>query len=324
MPDFALKQVSRSAASHAFAQMAGQKSQRPKGKFILISAPAKINLYLGVQTQKDERGYHKVDSVMSCIDLADVLAVAPADHLSVNMVPVTDVPEEENSAYKAAVAMGKAFGREPNFAILIDKHIPERAGLGGPSTDAAATILGICTWWGINANNPKVDEVARSVGADVPFFLYGPPAWCTGAGDNVQEIFRPLTGTPVALVKPASGGVSTVEAYRRFDEAPADLPPLEPMLVALRKHDEQAIFDAVANNLASAACELNADMAEILTWMQKQPEVRACTVAGSGATVFAICTTQMAAERIAHDAATHGWWSHAAKMEKSGPFIAAG
>lgn len=324
MPDFALKHAARGAASHAFAQMAGQRAQRPKGKFILISAPAKINLYLGIHDQKDERGYHRVDSVMSCINLSDVIAVAPSDHLSVNMVPASDVAAEDNSAYKAAVAMGEAFGRDPRFAILIDKHIPERAGLGGPSTDAAATILGICTWWGINANDPKVDEVARSIGADVPFFLYGPPAWCIGAGDTVHEIFRPLTGTPVALVKPRESGVSTVEAYARFDADPVDLPPLEPMLDALRKHDEQAIFAAVANNLAPAACSLNQEMAGILAWMREQPDVRACTVAGSGATVFAICTTQMAAERIAHDAEAQGWWSYAAKMEKSGPFIAAG
>ncbi len=99
-------------------------------------------------------------------------------------------PQESNTAYKAAVAMGEAFGREPSFAILIDKHIPVRAGLGGPSTDAAATFIG----------------------ADVPFFLYGPPAHLDGRGDTMRELFRPLTGTPVALVKPMTGGVSRAHA----------------------------------------------------------------------------------------------------------------
>ena len=293
-------------------------------RFLLISAPAKINLYLGVHDEKDARGYHRVDSVMTTIDLSDVVAVAPADCLSVNTVPAADFPMEQNSAYRAARAMGEAFGREPNFAILIDKHIPLQAGLGGPSTDAAATILGICHFWGLDAADPRIDAVARSVGADVPFFLYGPPAWCDGAGDTVRELFRPLTGTPVALVKPASGGVSTAEAYRRFDDDPAPLPALEPLLDALRAHDETKIFAHVANNLTPSSSALNSEMAEILSWMRAQPEVRAVDVCGSGACVFAICTTQMAANAIVAAAAERGWWSHAAKMEKSGPFVAAG
>lgn len=299
-------------------------AHREPGRFLLISAPAKINLYLGVHNEKDERGYHRVDSVMTTLDLADVIAIGPADELSVHTVPPSDFPMDQNSAYRAARAMGEAFGRDANFAILIDKRIPQQAGLGGPSTDAAATILGIATYWGVDAREPRLDEVARSIGADVPFFLYGPPAFCDGAGDRVRELFRPLTGTPVALVRADGPGVSTVEAYRRFDENPPALPPLEPLLDALRLHDETQIFAHVANNLAPASCELNPQMAEALAWIREQPEVRAANVAGSGSTVFAVCTTQMAAEAIALAAQERGWWGYAARMEKSGPFVAAG
>lgn len=297
---------------------------RKPGKFILVSAPAKINLYLGVHPDKDERGYHRVDSVMTTIDLSDVVAIAPAEELSVHTVPAADYPMEQNSAYRAARAMGEAFGRDPRFAILIDKHIPQQAGLGGPSTDAAATILGIVTYWGLDARDPRIDKVARSVGADVPFFLYGPPAFCDGAGDRVRELFRPLTGTPVALVRPQGPGVSTAEAYRRFDEDPRDLPPLEPLLDALRAHDEAAIFSHVANNLAPAGLSLHPGMAEALTWIRAQADVRAADVAGSGSTVFAVCNTQMAAEDIALAARERGWWGAAARMEKSGPYISVG
>mgnify|MGYP005769927803 CR=1 FL=1 len=188
--------------------------------FLLVTAPAKINLYLGVHPEKDGRGYHRVDSVMTAIDLTDTLAIAPAEHLMVRTVPEADFPMEENTAYRAAVAMGEAFDREPAFAILIDKHIPVKSGLGGASSDAAAVIMGICRYWGVDPTDPRIDRVARSVGADVPFFLYGPPAYFSGAGDVMDEIFRPLTGTPVALVKPLSDGVSTREAYERFDAAP--------------------------------------------------------------------------------------------------------
>lgn len=293
--------------------------------FILVTAPAKINLYLGIHAQTDERGYHRVDTVMTTLDLTDTLAIAPADELTVRTVPAADFPMEENTAYKAAVAMGQAFGREPNFTILIDKHIPVRSGLGGPSTDAAATIKGICHLWKLDPSDSRIDAVARSIGADVPFFLYGPPAYFGGAGDEMREIFRPLTGTPVALVKPLDGGVATGEAYARFDVDPQDLPELEPMLAAMRAHDETAIFERVANNLAPAACELLPQIGEILSWMREQPGVRAAEVSGSGATVFAVCDTQMAADAIALAALNeHGWWAQSAKMEKSGPNIVVG
>lgn len=295
-----------------------------RGRFILISAPAKINLYLGVHKQKDERGYHRVDSIMTAVDLADVVAIAPADELTVRTVPEADFPMQDNTAYRAAVAMGEAFGREPNFTILIDKNIPVRAGLGGPSTDAAAVILGLCHYWNLNAADPKIDAVARSIGADVPFFLYGPPALLDGAGDTMREMFRPLTGTPVALVKPTDGGVSARAAYQRFDEDPQDPAPLDELVDALREHDETRIFANVSNNLAPAACSLDPGIDEVLSWIREQPEVRAADVSGSGSCVFAVCTTQMAAEAICHAASERGWWSHAAKMEKSGPYVAAG
>lgn len=295
------------------------------GNFLLITAPAKINLYLGVHNQTDEAGYHRVDSIMTTLDIADTIALAPSDELKVKAVPEADFPQESNTAYKAARAMGEAFGREPNFAILIDKHIPIRAGLGGPSSDAAAVIMGICKYWDIDPRDERIDAVARSIGSDVPFFLYGPPAYLDGRGDGMRELFRPLTGTPVVLVKPMTGGVSTIEAYRRFDERPVEPAPIEPMLQALRDHDERAVFDCVSNNLAPVACELLPEIGEIRAWLRTQADVRAVDVCGSGATVFAVCTTQMAAERIGIAAMNeHGWWAQAAKMEKSGPIIVVG
>lgn len=296
-------------------------------KFLLITAPAKINLYLGVRPGCGRDGYHLVDTVMTTIDLVDTIAIAPADELSVHTVPPADFPMESNTAFRAARAMGEAFGRDAAFTILIDKHIPVRAGLGGPSTDAAATILGICRYWGIEPQDPRIEAVARSIGADVPFFLYGPPAYLTGRGDEVRELFRPLTGTPVALVKPSAvgSGVTAEAAYRAFDAAPAKAAPVGPMLSAMREHDEAAIFANVANSLGPAAIAVSPEVGEVLAWLRAQPGVRAAEVCGSGSMSFAICETQMDAERIARAALTErSWWGQAAKMEKTGPYIAVG
>ena len=289
-----------------------------------VRAYAKVNFTLDVLGNAD--GYHLIDSLVCTIDLYDLVRARRRRDGEVRVtmrgMPYPLPPEKNNACHaaKAFVARFATTGAD----ILIDKHIPVRAGLGGPSSDAAATIFGICRYWNIDPSDPRIESVARSIGADGPFFLYGPPAYLDGAGDTVRELFRPLTGTPVALVKPAAGGVSTPEAYRAFDADPQELPPLEPLLEGLRDHDETKIFAHVANNLASASCSLNPEMAEILAWVRTQPDVRAANICGSGATVFAVCNTQMAANAIAKAALERGWWANAAKMEKSGPYVAAG
>lgn len=293
--------------------------------FVMITAPAKINLYLGVHPERDERGYHRVDSVMTCIDLTDTVAIAPGNELAVKMVPAVDLPQESNTAWKAARAMGEAFGRPANFTIVIDKHIPAGSGLGGASADAAAVIRGISEYWGLDPMDGRIDAVARSVGADVPFFLYGPPAYLDGAGDQMRELFRPLTGTPLALVKPWDDAVSTPEAYRRFDETAPAAGPLEPVLDALRLHSEEALFSNLSNNFEPVIAETLPEVAEIMAWLAEQPDVRAVRMTGSGSCVYAVCNTQMAAEKITLAALNEKkWWAQAAKMLEQGPFVAVG
>ena len=129
---------------------------RKPGKFILISAPAKINLYLGVHAEKDERGYHRVDSVMTTIDLADVVALAPADELSVHTVPAADYPMDQNSAYRAARAMGASDVRIiarhifPNSVASIVVYATMNIG-GAILTESALSFLGM----GVVPPNPS-------------------------------------------------------------------------------------------------------------------------------------------------------------------------
>ncbi len=288
---------------------------------IAVSAPAKINLYLGVHTLKDERGYHRVDSVMAALDLVDTLTFDPADGLSVELVPAIDLPQEKNSVYRAARMLGDAFGREPSFRITVKKRIPLRAGLGGPSADAAAALVGLCRLWGIERTDARVIEIARSLGADVPFFLHGPLAYCAGAGDELAELMEPLAGLPVVLVQPAGAGVTAAEAYARFDADPVAVPPLEELLEALRAGDADAVPALIANNLAPAACAAEPAIEDVVSWLRAQPGVRAAQVTGSGSCSFAICAAAADARSIAAAARTHGWWACAATMEKSGPTV---
>ena len=296
-----------------------QAPQEAQPARLRVVAPAKINLYLGVHDQTDERGYHRVDSVMATTTLADYVTIEPAGQLAVYTVPAADFPMEHNTAYRAAEALGGAVGRTPAFTITIEKHIPLRAGLGGPSADAAAVLYGLCRAWGIDPHDERVDRIARGIGADVPFFLYGPLAYCDGAGDRFNEGFEPFAGMPLVLVKPPQAGVTAAEAYRRFDEQPPALPPLEPLLAALRAHDAAAVPTRIANNLAPAACAIAPEIADVVAWLQAQDGVLAAQVTGSGACSFALCASYEVAERLAQQASCeHGWWSSAATMENSG------
>lgn len=289
-----------------------------RGSTLVVEAPAKINLYLGVHDCTDERGYHRVDSVMATTSLVDRLTFAPAAELQVSTVPVLDLPMERNTVYRAAAALGEALGRIPSFSIEVEKHIPLCAGLGGPSADAAAALFGLCTLWGIDPRDERVDAIARSIGADVPFFLYGALAYCDGAGDRLNEVFEPLVGMPLVLVKPVDAAVTAREAYEAFDRNPPALPPLEPLLAALRSHDADAVPGLIGNNLAPIACAIAPQIAEVVAWLHGQDGVRAAQVTGSGACSFALCDTVRTAERLAAAARERGWWSCAATMEKSG------
>lgn len=282
---------------------------------LTVSAPAKINLFLGVHDERDGRGYHKVDSVMAAVGLFDRMTVEPADGLSVETLPASDFPMQKNTAYRAAVAMGERFDREPRVRIVIEKRIPLCAGLGGPSTDAAAVIVALAELWGVDAADPALAEIARGIGADVPFFLHTSPSFYVGGGDELAEEYAPLPELPIVLVKPEDARVSTVEAYRTFDAAPVSVGDLATLKGALSAGDENTVIANISNNLAPVAERLEPRVSAVLSWLRSSEGTLAADVCGSGACSFAICESVPQAERIAAKArGCHGWWSCATTL----------
>lgn len=289
-----------------------------QGETLHIEAPAKINLYLGVHDERDERGYHRVDSVMAALGLCDEVVIEPADGLSVHIDAAPDLPQEQNSAYRAARLMGEAFGIDPQVRVSIAKRIPLCAGLGGPSTDAAAVILGLCALWGVDDRDPRCDEVARSIGADVPFFLHASPSFYLGGGDVFAEAFSALPELPVVLVKGMDARVSTVEAYRAFDAAPIEPVSVEPMLQNLRAADIHGAVEHIYNNLTPIAAHLEPQVKSALCWLNAQQNIRLAEVCGSGACCFAVCDTPDTAKVLAERAsAEQGWWSCATTLRST-------
>lgn len=281
---------------------------------LTLFAPAKINLYLGVHTERDDRGYHKVDSLMAAVGLADTVTVTPAQELTVQTVPASDFPMQKNTAYRAAVAMAEHYGREADVCVTIKKRIPLCAGLGGPSTDAAAVIAALAELWGIDRTDPALDEIARGIGADVPFFLHASPAFYVGGGDVLATEYPALPATPVVLVKPREASVSTIEAYRRFDETPVPADKPGAIASALRAGDADMAYALIHNNLGVISAQMEPQIKTALDWLCAQNGTVAVNVCGSGACSFAICDTAATAANLATLAQQNGWWACATEL----------
>ncbi len=276
---------------------------------IELLAPAKLNLHLGIYPGRDERGYHRADSVMIGVALSDVVRIQKADTLALETSIDCGVANEKNTAFRAARALCQAFGRDEGYRIYIEKRVPSQAGLGGASSDAASVLLGMCRLWDVDPLDERVVAVARSIGADVPFFLTMAPAFLTGAGDVLEEVFPSLGEVPVVLVRP-DAGVSTVEAYREFDAHPVQPRSAVGMCAALRVGSVCGVEASLYNNLEPAANRLVPVTREVRMWLDGQPGVRAAQLSGSGSCVFALCESADAAARIAQDAQkTRNWWS---------------
>lgn len=292
----------------------------------IIQIPCKVNLHLGIHTQKDQRGYHKVDSLMVPVALYDTVVVDDAPELTVTHEPQLCVLPERTTTWKAAVLLANKLGISPDVSIDVQVHIPEKAGLGGSSADAAATLYLLAQRWGVDPLDPLVVEVAKAVGADVAFFLDPRPSLMLGAGDTLVEAYTSTVDAPLAIVLPAETGVVTKEAYDQFDASPIapesyeqlsallrsagqDAASMEPALdnAAAGEQLIQQVVSLLFNNLAPAAKTLKPQVAEVEEWLKAQPGVLGAQVSGSGSSSFALCESQDAANAIAAAAQAKGW-----------------
>lgn len=291
-----------------------------------IKIPCKVNLHLGIHTQKDQRGYHKVDSLMVPVALYDTVVVDDAPELTVTHEPQLCVLPERTTTWKAAVLLANKLGVSPDVSIDVQVHIPEKAGLGGSSADAAATLYLLAQRWGVDPLDPLVVEVAKAVGADVAFFLDPRPSLMLGAGDTLVETYTSTVDAPLAIVLPAETGVVTKEAYDQFDASPIAPESYENLSALLRdagqgaagmepapdnvdtsKQFIQQVASLLFNNLAPAAKSLKPQVAEVEEWLKVQLGVLGAQVSGSGSSSFALCESQDAANAIAAAAQAKGW-----------------
>jgi 4-diphosphocytidyl-2-C-methyl-D-erythritol kinase len=267
-------------------------------------ARAKINLALHVRGREPD-GYHRLETLFAFAEDGDGLGVAPADALSLEIVgPFAAAlsAEEDNLVLRAARALRERYGVETGAALLLDKRLPVASGIGGGSADAAAALRLLNRFWGVDASEEALLELARPLGADVPACVLSRTCFGTGRGDElVAYDGSAFAGAPLLLVNP-SVAVSTAEIFRRWQGRDGGALPADP---AEARNDLQAPAIAVAPVIA-----------EILAALAEAPGATLVRMSGSGATCFAVFGSEAArdAARARIAAARPGWWLLATRL----------
>jgi 4-diphosphocytidyl-2-C-methyl-D-erythritol kinase len=249
-------------------------------------APAKLNLFLHVVGRRRD-GYHLLQSVFTLIDLHDRLRFRVREDGAIERVnEVAGVAADQDLAVRAARLLQEASGVPQGADIEIDKRIPMGGGLGGGSSDAATVLLALNRLWKTGFDREALAEIGGGLGADVPFFIFGRPAWAEGIGDRLRDIDVPPAWY-VVLTPPAS--VPTQSVYT----APELTRNTEPL--KMEDFSAQPRDPRFHNDLESVVTERFPVVREHLEWLRKHGNAR---MTGSGGCVFAAFDSRDAAQRV--------------------------
>ena len=266
-------------------------------------APAKINLYLRVVKKRSD-GYHDILSLMQLISLYDELTFAEVASGITLRCPGSSLPEDENNlVYRAAAGFYAKTGIKPGIEITLQKHIPIGAGLGGGSSDAATALGALNGLYNLPLSTEELLQLGESLGADVPFFIYGKPAWASGKGEILTEAPN-LPLLRLVLINPGFP-VSTRDVYQCLNLG------LTKKIIKYsipRFSSVKEVAAGLANDLERVTFKLHPALAELKAFLLKNGALGAA-MTGSGPTMFGVFTDEESAQRVEKISAEHGWLS---------------
>lgn len=153
---------------------------------ISMKAPAKLNLALEILGRRAD-GYHNITSIMQTVSLYDELSFEPAAFLSLNC-DVADLQSNDNMVMKAARLLQQKYRYSKGATINLKKNIYWEAGLGGGSSDAAATLIALNRLWSLGCSKIELIKIAAELGSDVPFFIEGGTCMVSGRGEHIVAL----------------------------------------------------------------------------------------------------------------------------------------
>lgn len=252
-----------------------------------IAAPAKLNLGLAIVGRRTD-GYHKLVTLMTTLALADTVRVEPADSLnfSCNDPPLNT---DDNLCLRAARALQSVTGITAGARITLTKRIPVAAGLGGGSSDAAATLVALDALWGLQTPDDVLLRVGKSLGADVPFALYGGTMVARGIGDVLTPAVSPDVWL-VLVVPRVEIARKTAALYGALSEDDFEMGTAVSQQAARLRRGE-GLDSALLGNTFLAPLER---LAPVVAKTRQTMEAMgmSASLSGSGPTLYTFCTSE--------------------------------
>ncbi|MBU3620135.1 4-(cytidine 5'-diphospho)-2-C-methyl-D-erythritol kinase [Polynucleobacter sp. CS-Odin-A6] len=243
---------------------------------LTLRCPAKLNLFLHIVGRRED-GYHLLQSVFQLIDWCDVLTLKRISEAEIRRIdPIPGVPPEHDLVVRAARLLKDFCQVDHGVEIGLQKLIPMGAGLGGGSSDAASTLIGLNQLWDLRLDTHTLSQLGLKLGADVPFFIFGQNAFVEGVGEKLHAI---SLGTQDFVVIFPNQAVATAQIFQdpqlTRDHAPITIDGFLASPKSFQSNDCQAV--AVRN------CP---EVKQALDWIRKAVPNSAPCMSGSGSSVF--------------------------------------
>ena len=249
-----------------------------------VSAYAKVNWCLDVTGVRAD-GYHELDMLMQSVSLADRMLFQNAEGLTLT-VDRQEIPADgRNLVLRAAAALRDATGYEGGAEIALYKQIPSQAGMGGGSSDAAATLRALNLLWNLGLSDTKLEEIGLSVGADVPFCVRGGLQRVQGIGERLDTLSP--GGTMHLLALQPCRGLSTPQVFRAFREEDRGHVVPDAVESALLAGDARALGRLMGNALEPAAARMCPEI-RAAKELLRQNGACGAEMTGSGSVVFGL------------------------------------
>ncbi len=254
-------------------------------------APAKLNLFLHVVGRRDD-GYHLLQSVFQFIDFSDTVHLQLRDDgCVVRVADLPGVPEDIDLTLRAARLLQRFAPPGAGVSIQLDKRVPMGGGLGGGSSDAATVMLALNRLWTLHFSRQRLQELALTLGADVPVFIFGQNAFAEGVGERLTRVKLPPAWY-VVLVPPVQVATAAIFAA---PELTRNTPALT---IAPFSADQTMGVAGLHNDLQAVVVQRYPEVARHIEWLSAYADVR---MTGSGACVFAAFDSEDAANRVLRD-----------------------
>ena len=274
-----------------------------------IFAPAKLNLFLHV-TGRRENGFHTLDSLVTFANIGDTITIedAPSFSLHTNGPFPGSLPQnhDDNLVVQTAKTLSKHLNKPLNVKITLTKNLPLAAGIGGGSSDAAATIRGLIEHWKIKNETDHILKTIAKLGADIPVCFQAKPTIMRGIGDILLPA-PAMPKTPIVLINPMipCPTKDVFAAYEGHDKHNTALPAQCNTIDDLVK-----ILDPLDNDLLDPALKIVPDIQNVINALNTQKECHLARMSGSGATCFGLFETIEHAERTAKTIKSENpnWW----------------